>query len=615
MSNFDKIIDNLIENICNILMVLLLMMILMVFISIVFRYFFNISSASLQELIMYCHAIIFMFGISYTLKENGHVKIDIIFNTFSKKIQSYISIIGILLFIFPMAFFLIYISMGMVIQSWLILEGSSEAGGLNLVFILKTIIPLTGFLILLQSSSQLLKLIKGYKMGIEIFAIIFIVFTFIILLSGIPVAFVLSGSALLFSLIGIMFGVFDYSYLLAIPNRILGIMSNQNLLAVPLFIFMGLVLEKTKIAEELLMAMNILYKNTDGGFAISVVLVGVLMGASTGIVGASVVTLGLLSLPVMVKNNYPRPLACGVICASGTLGQIIPPSLVLILLADVLSSAYQQAQLNLGIFTPETVTISDLFAGALIPGLLLPVMFIFYIKSLKINNINKDITKDIGENINIISSFFPPILLIITVLGSIVLGIATPSEAASLGAIGSLLIAFAKNKLSFNVIRNTSKGTIKLTSMVFLILIGATFFSLVFRGFEGEELIQNLLSHGPENKYLSLIITLGIMFFLGFILDFIEIIFIIIPLFGPVLFSYGFDPIWVGILIAMVLQTSFLTPPFGFSLFYLRGVAPKEIPTKDIYKGVLPFIIIQIIAIGLVFMFPQIALFLPDLLN
>ena len=452
-------------------------------------------------------------------------------------------------------------------------------------------------------------------MGIEIFAIIFIAFTFIILLSGIPVAFVLSGSALLFSFIGIMFGVFDYSYLLAIPNRILGIMSNQNLLAVPLFIFMGLVLEKTKIAEELLMAMNILYKNTDGGFAISVVLVGVLMGASTGIVGASVVTLGLLSLPVMVKNNYPRPLACGVICASGTLGQIIPPSLVLILLADVLSSAYQQAQLNLGIFTPETVTISDLFAGALIPGLLLPVMFIFYIKSLKINNVNKDITKDIGENINIISSFFPPILLIITVLGSIVLGIATPSEAASLGAIGSLLIAFTKNKLSFNIIRNTSKGTIKLTSMVFLILIGATFFSLVFRGFEGEELIQNLLSHGPENKYLSLIITLGIMFFLGFILDFIEIIFIIIPLFGPVLFSYGFDPIWVGILIAMVLQTSFLTPPFGFSLFYLRGVAPKEIPTKDIYKGVLPFIIIQIIAIGLVFMFPQIALFLPDLLN
>ena len=290
-------------------------------------------------------------------------------------------------------------------------------------------------------------------MNIEIFAIIFILFTFIILLSGIPVAFVLSGSALLFSSIGIMFGVFDYSYLLAVPNRILGIMSNQNLLAVPLFIFMGLVLEKTKIAEELLMAMNMLYKNTNGGFAISVVLVGALMGASTGIVGASVVTLGLLSLPVMIKNNYPRPLACGVICASGTLGQIIPPSLVLILLADVLSSAYQQAQLNLGIFTPETVTISDLFAGALIPGLLLPVMFIFYIKSLKINNVSQNITKSSGENISLASSFFPPILLIATVLGSIVLGIATPSEAASLGAIGSLLIAFTKKKLSFNIIK------------------------------------------------------------------------------------------------------------------------------------------------------------------
>ena len=428
-------------------------------------------------------------------------------------------------------------------------------------------------------------------MGIEIFAIIFILFTFIILLSGIPVAFVLSGSALLFSSIGIIFGLFDYSYLLAVPNRILGIMSNQNLLAVPLFIFMGLVLEKTKIAEELLIAMNTLYKNTNGGFAISVVLVGALMGASTGIVGASVVTLGLLSLPVMIKNNYPRPLACGVICASGTLGQIIPPSLVLILLADVLSSAYQQAQLNLGIFTPETVTISDLFAGALIPGLLLPVMFIFYIKSLKINNVSQNITKNTDKDISLTSSFFPPILLIITVLGSIVLGIATPSEAASLGAIGALLIAFTKNKLSFNIIKNVSRGTIKLTSMVFLI------------------------PHGPENKYLSLLITLGIMFFLGFILDFIEIIFIIIPLFGPVLFSYGFDPIWVGILIAMVLQTSFLTPPFGFSLFYLRGVASKEIPTKDIYKGVLPFIIIQVIAIGLVFVFPQIALFLPDLLN
>ncbi|MFL2569044.1 MAG: TRAP transporter large permease subunit [Gammaproteobacteria bacterium] len=449
----------------------------------------------------------------------------------------------------------------------------------------------------------------------EIFALIFILFTFAFLLSGIPAGFVLSGNALLFALLGSQIGFFDTAFLQAIPNRIFGIMSNQNLLAVPLFIFMGLILEKTKIAEELLESMNKLYSNTNGGLAISVVMVGVLMGASTGIVGASVVTLGLLSLPVMLKNNYPKSLSCGVICASGTLGQIIPPSLVLILLADVISSAYQQAQLNMGIFSPETVTISDLFAGALLPGLLLPMIYIFYIKSLKINSktiLHKEDTSI--SDVNLVRSLIAPIFLIIIVLGSIIFGIATPSEAASLGAVGAILLSILKNKLKLSIIKITSLETIKLTSMVFLILIGATFFSLVFRGLEGEELIQNLLSYGPENKYLSLIITLAIMFLLGFILDFIEIIFIIIPLFGPVLFTYGFDPVWIAIMIAMVLQTSFLTPPFGFSLFYLRGVAPKEVSTQDIYKGVMPFIIIQIIAIVIVFLIPEIATILPKII-
>ena len=452
-------------------------------------------------------------------------------------------------------------------------------------------------------------------MSIEIFALIFILFTFVFLLSGIPAGFVLSGNALLFALLGSQIGFFDTAFLQAIPNRIFGIMSNQNLLAVPLFIFMVLILEKSKIAEELLESMNKLYSNTNGGLAISVVLVGVLMGASTGIVGASVVTLGLLSLPVMLKNNYPKSLSCGVICASGTLGQIIPPSLVLILLADVISSAYQQAQLNMGIFSPETVTISDLFAGALLPGLLLPMIYIFYIKSLKINSVTILHKKDIPiSDVDIVRSLIAPIFLIIIVLGSIIFGIATPSEAASLGAVGAILLSLLKNKLKLSIIKITSLETIKLTSMVFLILIGATFFSLVFRGLEGEELIHNLLSYGPENKYLSLIITLAIMFLLGFILDFIEIIFIIIPLFGPVLFTYGFDPVWIAIMIAMVLQTSFLTPPFGFSLFYLRGVAPKEISTQDIYKGVMPFIIIQIIAIVIVFLIPEIATILPRLI-
>ena len=415
---------------------------------------------------------------------------------------------------------------------------------------------------------------------------------------------------------GVFFGFFDYTYLIAIPNRILGIMTNQNLLAVPLFIFMGLILEKTKIAEELLLSMNTIYKNTNGGLAISVVIVGTLMGASTGIVGASVVTLGLLSLPVMIKNGYPIRISCGVICASGTLGQIIPPSLVLILLADVLSSAYQQAQLNAGIFAPETVTISDLFAGALIPGIILPIHYIIYIRATKIRKQNKVDPKSIKKNnINLISSLVPPISLIIVVLGSIILGVATPSEAASLGAVGALIIALFKNKISIQILKESSKVTIKLTSMVFLILIGATIFSLVFRGLEGEKLIQDLLIHGPENKYISLIITLMIMFLLGFILDFIEIIYIIIPLFGPILFSFGFDPIWIGILIAMVLQTSFLTPPFGFSLFYLRGVAPKNVSTIDIYKGVYPFIIIQIFVISIIFLIPEITTILPSILS
>ena len=454
-------------------------------------------------------------------------------------------------------------------------------------------------------------------MSAESIIIIFVLITFVFLLSGIPVAFVLASTSLIFASLGILFGFFDYSFLLAIPNRIYGIMTNQNLLAVPLFIFMGLILEKTKIAENLLTSMNIFYKNTSGGLAISVVIVGALMAASTGIVGASVVTLGLLSLPVMIKNGYPPSIACGTICASGTLGQIIPPSLVLILLADVLSSAYQQAQLNAGIFAPETVTISDLFAGAIIPGLLLPIIYILYIKFQKIE-CSEEYSNDEymqTENLSLYKYFIPPILLILIVLGSIIFGIATPSEASALGAAGAFFLALSQKRISKIIIHTTAKETIKLTSMVFMILIGATFFSLVFRGLDGEAFIHNLLLVDANDKNFSLIIVLLLMFFLGFILDFIEIIFIIIPLFGPALFSLGFEPIWIGILIAMVLQTSFLTPPFGFALFYLRGVAPKNIPTFEIYKGVYPFVMIQILVIVIIFLYPEIATFLPNKLS
>ena len=440
--------------------------------------------------------------------------------------------------------------------------------------------------------------------------IIFLIVTFLFLLSGFPVAFILSGISLLFGFIGILFGFFDYSYLMAFPARLFGVMGNQNLLAVPLFIFMGLILEKTKIAESLIQDMNILFNNSNSGLAISVVVVGALMAASTGIVGASVVTLGLLTYPVLIKNGYSPSVASGTICASGTLGQIIPPSLVLILLADVLSSSYQQAQLNMGIFNPESITIADLFLGAILPGLILPIFYIIYLKSLKIKTVNKEL---LNKKANILSVLYPLGLMFI-VLGSIIFGIATPSEAAGIGALGAIILAYYQNNLSKIILDKCVFESIKLTSMVFMILIGAILFSLVFRGLEGEEFIHKFLVEMPDNKFMTLFIVLIIMFFLGFILDFIEITFIVIPLIGPALFTLGFDPLWVGILIALVLQTSFITPPFGFSLFYLRGVLPKNVKTTEIYKGIIPFLIIQIFLVIMVFMFPNLATALPEML-
>ena len=440
--------------------------------------------------------------------------------------------------------------------------------------------------------------------------IIFLIVTFLFLLSGFPVAFILSGISLLFGFIGILFGFFDYSYLMAFPARLFGVMGNQNLLAVPLFIFMGLILEKTKIAESLIQDMNILFNNSNSGLAISVVVVGALMAASTGIVGASVVTLGLLTYPVLVKNGYSPSVASGAICASGTLGQIIPPSLVLILLADVLSSSYQQAQLNMGIFNPESITIADLFLGAILPGLMLPIFYIIYLKSLKIKTVNKELS---NKKSNILSVIYPLSLMFI-VLGSIIFGIATPSEAAGIGALGAIILAYSKNNLSKLILDKCVFESIKLTSMVFMILIGAILFSLVFRGLEGEEFIHKFLIEMPDNKFMTLFIVLLIMFFLGFILDFIEITFIVIPLIGPALFTLGFDPLWIGILIALVLQTSFITPPFGFSLFYLRGVLPRNVKTTEIYKGIIPFLLIQILLVIVVFIFPDLATALPEIL-
>ena len=456
----------------------------------------------------------------------------------------------------------------------------------------------------------------------EIMALLLFISVCLVLLTGYPVAFALGGTALLFAFLGILTGTFDPTFLTALPNRLYGIMTNMTLIAVPLFIFMGVMLEKSKVADKLLDTMALLFGSMRGGLGISVIIVGMLLAASTGIVGATVVTMGLLSLPTMIKRGYDPAIATGAICASGTLGQIIPPSIILILLGDVLSSAYQQAQLDMGIFAPKTVSVGDLFAGALIPGLLLVVFYIIYLAVMAYlkPHLMPAIPED-ERNINkpelfirILKVLFPPLFLILAVLGSILAGLATPTEAASVGAIGAILIAISQRQFNLNILQNVMRDTLRITSMVFLIFIGASLFSLVFRGFGGDDVIREILTDLPGGVISAMFIVMLVMFLLGFILDFIEITFVVVPIVAPILFIMGIDPIWLGIMFAINLQTSFLTPPFGFALFYLRGVAPKEIPTSAIYKGVIPFIAIQVFAMILLVFWPELATWLPTLI-
>lgn len=447
--------------------------------------------------------------------------------------------------------------------------------------------------------------------------IVLVLAVFAVLILGYPVAISLAGTALLAAAIGIFFGTFDPAFLSATPSRIFGIISNQTLVAVPLFVLMGVTLEKTKLAEQLLNTMGRVFGNLPGGLGISVTVVGMLMAASTGIVGATVVTMGLMALPIMIKSNYHIPLATGTICATGTLGQIIPPSIALVLLGDVLSNAYQQAQLSQGIFNTKSVSVGDLFAGALIPGLLLVLLYLLYIILVSASKPKLAPAIKDQESVTVrdfFASVFPPLFLIFAVLGSILAGVATPTEAAGVGALGAIMLAFLKNELNVNNLREISISTTKTTSMVFFILIGASLFSLVFRGYGGEELIEHWFSLIPGGSTGALIIVMLVIFLLGFILDFIEITFIVVPIVGPGLLALGVDPIWLGIMIAVNLQTSFLTPPFGFALFYLRGVAPNQVETKDIYKGVAPFVFIQLILLFLLAFNPRLATWLPEIL-
>ncbi|MEH6632501.1 MAG: TRAP transporter large permease subunit [Halopseudomonas aestusnigri] len=523
------------------------------------------------------------------------------------------------------------------------------------------------------------------------------------LMAGFPVAFTLAGVGIAFALIGYSLGVFDLSFFGALPSRIYGnAMTNEILIAVPLFVFMGVMLEKSKVAEELLDTMGQLFGSVRGGLGISVTIVGALLAASTGIVGATVVTMGLLSLPTMLRRGYDPSLACGSICAAGTLGQIIPPSIVLVILGDQISNAYSDAQRAIGNWSPDPVSVGDLFAGALIPGLMLVFMYMGYqllIAIIKPES-SPPIPRDEGQTSaadfisKILHALVPPVALIVSVLGSILTGIATPTEAAAVGAIGSLLLAGMRTQelgmlensdrkspfdfmdfgsrrptiiatlcllfmlvlISFfdlrvarneippvdmiaigaaiiasigltwgilvslgrvwrtDILRPIMRSTMEISSMVFVILIGASVFSLVFRGLGGDEMVAEFLLNMPGGNTGALITVMLVMFVLGFFLDFIEITFVVVPIVAPILLMSDISPVWLGVMMAMNLQTSFLTPPFGFALFYLRGVAPKEVTTMQIYKGVIPFVIIQIIALCILALFPELATWLPKVI-
>ncbi|NQV56224.1 MAG: TRAP transporter large permease subunit [Rhodospirillales bacterium] len=506
----------------------------------------------------------------------------------------------------------------------------------------------------------------------------------IFLMGGFPVAFTLAGAGLMFAFAGWIFGVFDFSLFGALPSRIFGgAMTNELLIAVPLFVFMGVMLERSKVAEELLDTMGRLFGNLRGGLGISVTVVGALLAASTGIVGATVVTMGLLSLPTMLKRKYSPELACGSIAAAGTLGQIIPPSIVLVLLGDQISNAYINAQRVAGNFSPDPVSVGDLFAGALLPGLMLVGMYILYQVIVAI--IRPDASpaiprEELDDGVplfgRVLRALVPPIILIVAVLGSILVGVATPTEAAAVGSVGSMLLAglrldekrgkplylagaclvvmlilantmdlrVSRNEIpagdmvaiivagicsvglawgvlvsllrarEFKILTPVMQETLKISAMVFVILIGASVFSLVFRGLGGDDMVNAILKDMPGGITGAIIVVMAVMFVLGFFLDFIEITFVVVPIVAPVLLMTDISPVWLGVMMAMNLQTSFLTPPFGFALFYLRGVAPPEVQTMQIYKGVIPFVIIQLIGLGVVAYFPALATWLPKLI-
>jgi TRAP-type mannitol/chloroaromatic compound transport system permease large subunit len=515
----------------------------------------------------------------------------------------------------------------------------------------------------------------------EVLSLVMFATACFVLILGYPVAFTLAGVALGFAFLGLSLGIFDLRLLGGLASRYFGVMVNELLVAVPLFVFMGVMLERSRIAEQLLETMGLMFGRLRGGLGLSVIFVGMLLAASTGIVGATVVTMGLLSLPTMLKAGYDPKIACGTICAAGTLGQIIPPSIVLVLLGDILQGANTQAQLTLGNYAPDPVSVIDLFAGAFLPGMMLVGLYMLWILLIaalrpKACPALVDSGEEGALGPRILRVLVPPAALIVLVLGSILIGAATPTEAAAMGSIGALLLAgraavpdrpwpvyvggsclialvplvtqfdlrmqrtevplgdavaavvagacivalmigvavSLRRVKASGILPEVMQATVKISSMVFVILLGASVFSLVFRGLGGEKIVSDVLNSMPGGAFGAMFVVMALMFVMGFFLDFIEIVFVVVPIVGPILLAMGLDPIWLGVMIAVNLQTSFLTPPFGFALFYLRGVAPDSVTTMHIYSGIVPFVVIQVLGLGIIAMVPSLATWLPHVL-
>ncbi|CAA6816563.1 MAG: TrapT dctQ-M fusion permease, dicarboxylate transport [uncultured Sulfurovum sp.] len=577
------------------------------------RYAFSAGSVALQELQWHIFDIIFLLGLSYALKHDKHVRVDIFFASYSAQTKAMIQIFSMLFLLIPFSLHFLHGSYEMTVQSFLQDEVSSNPGGLGYRFLIKGVLFVAFVLLVLQAVSEIIKayikldskrnLLVGFvfigfflafsaldmAFWIDPLWLMFLL-TLALLMTGFQVAFVFAGVALFFALISDELGIHALDML---PYRVYGIMGNVTLMSVPLFILMGLILEKSKMAENLLLSMGKLFGGLRGGLAISVVVVGAILAASTGIVGASVVMMSLIALPLMLKHNYSPELATGSIAASGTLGQIIPPSIVLIVLGD-------QMHLSVG----------DLFKAAVVPGMILITLYIIYI--LIYAYFNKEVAPAIPNDEpyaevlkEALKVIIPPLLLIVAVLGSIFAGIASPTESAAIGVLGALLLAFLNRQFSFELMRYASIEAVKLTSMIFMILIGATAFSLVFNELGGDTMAMQFFQEEVGDKWMFILIAMAVIFFLGFFIDFIEIAFVVVPILLPIVHAFGIDPIWFAVLIALNLQASFLTPPFGFALFYLKGAAGNLVTTMQIYKGVLPFIGLQLLALLIIVLFPN----------